>query len=119
MSYVVPSVVPFPITLQDAVKAVIAQNIGIGYRPGRFIQVTREGHAENLVEVCNNLVQKGETFEALYPQIVNRPDTLTLEDLIVLSPHGREWGLDESTVEIAAARVEAWDKEVGHRRWAS
>ena len=40
------------------------------------------------------------------------------EDLIVHSPHGREWELAESTIEMAKARVEAWDIEVGLQRWS-
>ena len=98
-------------------KEVISQNVSIHYRPIRFIQVTQEGYADNLVEVCNRLIQKGETFDALSPQVISCPETLTLEDLIIHSPHGKEWGLDESTVEVAAARAEAWDKEVGRQRW--
>lgn len=110
--------VPSPVTLKDAVETVISQNQSIQYNPTRFIQVTGGGYAANLVDVCNRLIQKGETFEALSPQVQRRPDTLTLEDLVVHSNHGREWGLDESTVETARARVEAWDMEVGTPRWS-
>ena len=109
--------IPTPVTLRDAVQEVISQNVSINYQPSRFIQETQDGYAENLVEVCNRLVQKGETFEALSPQVIRHPETLTLEDLIVHSPHGKGWDLDESTVEISVALVEAWDKEVGRQRW--
>ena len=110
--------VPSPVTLQDAVETVISQNQSIRYNPARFIQITQGGYAANLVDVCNRLIQKGETFEALSPQVHRRPDTLTLEDLVAHSNHGGEWNLDESTVEVARARVEAWDREVGTPRWS-
>ncbi len=109
--------VPTPTTLGDAVVEVISQNTCIGYTPTRFIQMTEGGNADNLVEICNRLIQSGATYEAVSNQLNSHPDILTLEDLIVHSPHGRKWGLSESTIETAKARVEAWDNEVGMQRW--
>ena len=109
--------IPSPSTLKEAVETVIDQNKSIGYNPTRFTQMTQGGYADNLVEVCDRLIQRGETYEAVSDQLENHPDILTLEDLIVHSPRGREWGLDESTIEMAKARVEAWDIEVGRQRW--
>ena len=109
--------IPAPITLHDAVVEVIVQNKSIGYNPTRFTQMTQGGHANDLIEVCDRLIQRGETLEAVSSQLGNHPDILTLEDLIVHSPRGKEWGLDGSTIEIAKARVETWDIEVGHQRW--
>ena len=100
-------------TLRDAVEEVIRQNFSIGYHPRRFGQETKAGYADNLIEICNRLVQKPETFEALHPQVMRRPDTLTLEDLIVLSPHGKKWGLNETTIRTAEARAEAWTMLTG------
>ena len=108
---------PAPSTLKEAVETVIAQNKNVGYNPTRFTQMTQSGHADNLTEVCDRLIQRGETLEAVSSQLGNHPDILTLEDLIAHSPRGKEWGLDESTIEIAKARVETWDIEVGHQRW--
>ena len=108
---------PAPSTLKEAVETVIAQNKSVGYNPTRFTQMTRGGHADDLIEVCDRLIQRGETLDSVSSQLGNHPDILTLEDLIVHSPRGMEWGLDESTIEIAKARVETWDIEVGHQRW--
>ncbi len=112
-----PIPIPSPMTLRDAVEEVIRQNVSIGYNPSRFRKETKAGYADNLVRVCDRLIQKAETFEALYPQVLRRPDTLTLEDLVVHSRHGREWGLEELTVRTAEARVEAWDQATGQTRW--
>ena len=108
---------PAPSTVKEAVETVIAQNKSIGYNPARFIQITQGGYANDLIEVCDRLIQRGETLDAVSSQLDKHPDILTLEDLIVHSPHGKEWGLDESTIEISKARVETWDIEVGHQRW--
>ncbi len=108
---------PAPSTVKEAVGTVIAQNKSVGYNPARFIQITQGGYANDLIEICDRLIQRGETLDAVSNQLGNYPDILTLEDLIVHSPHGKEWGLDESTIEIAKARVETWDIEVGHQRW--
>ena len=109
--------VPAPTMLRDAVMEVVRQNISIGYTPTRFIQMTEGGNANNLVDICDRLIQNGETYNAVSSQLNSHPDILTLEDLVVRSSHGRKWGLDEATVEMAKARVVAWDKEVGRQRW--
>ena len=110
--------VPSPSTLKEAVETVIEQNKSIGYNPTRFTQMTEGGYADNLVAVCERLIQRGETYEAVSEQLDKHPDILTLEDLIFHSLHGRLWGLAESTLEMAKARVEAWDIEIGHQRWS-
>ena len=108
---------PCPVSLREAVETVIQQNRSIGYRPTRFIQMTEGGNADNLPEICDRLIQNVETYNAVSSQLNRHPDILTLEDLIVHSTHGGDWGLDEMTVDTAKARVEGWDKEAGHRRW--
>ena len=109
---------PSPVSLREAVETVIDQNKSIGYNPTRFIQMTQGGYAGNLGEIRDRLIQRDETYQALSGQLDNHPDILTLEDLIVHSPHGREWGLAEPTIVMAKARVEAWDIEVGLQRWS-
>ena len=112
-----PQETPSPVSLREAVVTVIEQNKGIGYIPTRFTQMTEGGHAENLLDICDRLIQSGATYEAVSSQLNRYPDTLTLEDLIVHSIHGGGWGLDEMTVKTARARVEGWDREVGQQRW--
>ena len=73
--------VPSPSTLKEAVETVIEQNKSIGYNPTRFTQMTEGGYADNLVAVCDRLVQRGETYEAVSGQLDKHPDILTLEDL--------------------------------------
>ena len=109
---------PSPVSLREAVETVVDQNKSIGYNPTRFTRMTQGGYADNLVEVCDRLIRRGETYEAVSDQLENHPDILTLEDLIVHSPHGREWGLAESAIEMAKARVEAWDIKGGLQRWS-
>ena len=45
---------PDPVTLRDAVREVIRQNREVGYSPGRFIQLTENGEAGELVICCQN-----------------------------------------------------------------
>ena len=87
--------VPSPTMLRDAVMEVVRQNISIGYTPTRFIQMTEGGNANNLVDICDRLIQNGETYNAVSSQLNSHPDILTLEDLVVRSSHGRKWELGE------------------------
>ena len=52
---------PSPVSLKDAVETVIDQNKGIGYNPTRFTQMTQGSYAENLDEICDRIIQRGET----------------------------------------------------------
>ena len=70
--------IPSPSTLKEAVETVIDQNKSIGYNPTRFTQMTQGGYADNLIEVCDRLIQRGETYEAVSDQLENHPDILTL-----------------------------------------
>ena len=108
---------PCPVSLREAVETVIQQNRSIGYTPTRFIQMTEGGNADNLPEICDRLIQNVETHDAVSSQLSRHPDILTLEDLIVHSTHGGDWGLNEMTLDTAKARVDGWDKEAGQRRW--
>jgi len=51
---------PTPPTLSAAVQLVIESNHEDGYTPTRFIQVTQEGFAPNLLAVCSRVINKGE-----------------------------------------------------------
>ena len=114
-----PQQIPEPGSLRDAVREVIRQNHSIGYRPGGFIQATEGGESENSAADCDRLIKNQRTFDILSRQIQKQADTLTLEDLIVHSVCGKNWGLAAVTLETAKARVDHWDKEAGRARWVS
>ena len=70
--------VPAPVTLRDAVREVIRQNREVGYSPGRFIQLTENGEAEDLVSRCQNLVNDPATFDILFDGVDEYPAFLAL-----------------------------------------
>ena len=102
--------IPDPPTLRDAVKEVIRQNQEVGYNPGRFIQATQNGEAEDLVGLCQYLVNDHSNFDILVDGVTKYPTFLSLEDLITHSCHGGEWGLDDPTVIAAEERAETLDR---------
>lgn len=92
-------------TLQQAVRKVIDQNVSAGYNPSRFRQMTEYGNAENLEEVIKNVVMKAELFEDLEKAIKNHQDgVLTIEDLIMLEDDN--FGFHADVVRQAKARSE-------------
>ena len=101
---------PDPSTLRDAVKEVIRQNQEVGYNPGRFIQATQNGESKDLASLCQNLVNDHSNFDVLVDGVTKYPTFLSLEDLITHSRHGREWGLDDSTVVAVQERAETLDR---------
>ena len=114
-------IIPNPESLPGAVQTVIDQNSQSGPPPMRFINATERGYAENLVEVCQNMIKNPDTFHWLYEDVEKYRPFLSLEDLINLSRHGREWGLDEETVNEAIARADSLDKlrgSMGLPRWS-
>ena len=95
--------VPDPVTLRDAFREVIRQNREVGYSPSRFIQLTENGEAEDLIIRCQNLVNDPATFDILFDGVAAHPAFLSLEDLIAHSPHAEDWGLDDASVIEARA----------------
>ena len=65
--------------LREAVQLVISSNKSDGYPPARFIQATEEGYADDLLERCTKLIEKGETLEYLESAFLRFPSLLTLE----------------------------------------
>ena len=108
---------PSPKTLKEAVQAVIEQNQSVGYRPGYFISATQEGYADNLIQVCTNLIYSDTAVEALQSAVSRYSIVITLEDFIVRSEHGRGWGFDEESVRQAEATVQLLDQQFGCQRW--
>jgi hypothetical protein len=107
---------PNALDLHAAVRAVIDSNRSDGYQPNRFVGVTADGTAPDLLVVCKRLINKGETLEYLEPALKSYPTLLTLEDFV--SRHGLEWGFDEATIETARARCAYFDKIAGRTRYS-
>ena len=108
---------PSPRTLQAAVQEVIRQNQGVGYNPTWFISTVEGGYAPDLVGACNRLIFSPEAVAYLERGVSSHPSLLTLEDLIVKSEYGGEWGFSLDAIEQAAATVEWLDLQVGRQRW--
>lgn len=107
---------PTPQTLSAAVRLVIESNREDGYTPTRFIQVTQEGFAPNLLTVCSKLINKGEILEWLEKALASHPMLLTLEDFVCV--RGSEWGFDAATIQMACARATHFDHIAGSTRYS-
>jgi hypothetical protein len=103
-------------TLRRAVECVIESNTADGYPPTRFRQMTMDGTASNLVEVCRNLINKGELLELLERELEKRPTLLTIEDFVCR--YGSEWGFDATTISMADARRVRFDQVANQTRYA-
>lgn len=104
-------------TLSAAVCEVIDSNRRDGYNPTRFVGITQDGTAPNLLEVCRKLIMNPETLEWLESGLEGFPQILTLEDFV--SRFGAAWGFDQTTVEMAASRVQRFDQIAGAARYRS
>ena len=102
-------------SLHQAVQIVIASNRSDGYPPTRFIQVTEGGYADNLLELCNRLIEKGETLQYLESAFGRFPTLLTLEDFV--SRFGVGWGFSSTAVAAAKDRAAYFDQLVGGSRY--
>src|SRR5438552_3693906 len=87
---------PYPPTLSAAVREVIDSNRADGYPPNRFVGATQDGFAPNLLAVCSNLINKGDTLEWLEKALQSHPTLLTLEDLVC--SYGSSWDFDAATI---------------------
>lgn len=110
-----PRQLPDVRTLNQAVRYVIESNIADGYMPSRFIQITENGEAPNLLEVCRRLINKAELLEVLEADFTRYPTMVVLEDIV--KDRGREWGFDSVTIANAQARSEYFDQRVGKQRY--
>jgi hypothetical protein len=106
---------PTPENLQAAVHCVIESNSADGYTPSRFIQMTEDGTAPNLLAICTRLINKGELTEYLESAVKACPKILLLEDLVAI--YGTQGGFDAPTIEMAAARSERFDCVAGFKRY--
>jgi hypothetical protein len=101
---------------QQAVRLVIASNRSDGYTPTRFIQVTEDGYADDLLDRCAKLIEKGETLEYLASALQRYPTLLTLEDFV--ARFGAGWGLPDTTLEAAKARESYFDQLANGPRYS-
>jgi hypothetical protein len=102
-------------TLCEAVIYVIQSNKNDGYLPNRFIQITQDGYAPDIFDICDRLITKGETLQWLESALTRFPTLLTLEDFVAV--HGLDWGFSQYTVEVAKARVKYFDQISGGKRY--
>jgi len=107
---------PHVTTLQEAVQEVIRSNQADGYPPTRFIQMTEHGHADNLVSICQRIILKGETLEAIERALASHPNLLTIEDFV--ARYGGAWGMSEDVIRSAVERVRYFDQLAGRQRFA-
>ncbi len=102
-------------TLQQAVEEVIGSNRVDGYTPTLFIRMTQYGNAPDLQQVCERLILRGETLDAVTRALKSHPNMLTIEDFV--ARRGNEWGFSDEVVKAAQARVTYFDQEAGQQRY--
>jgi len=95
--------------LRKAVRRVIEQNLSIGYPPRRFILVTEDGMASNIVEICEHLLTNPETLEHIEPAVRTYAGLLTLEEEVMRDPDG--FGLSDHARESARDRLD-WFRQI-------
>ena len=95
-------------TLKEAVKEVIRQNISAGYNPIIFFYATRNGEADNLKEIISRMVLNDELLEELEKAIEKYKEPVTIEDLIAKEKDG--FGLSDEVIEKAEARSKWFDQ---------
>ena len=104
-----PRVLETPSSLREAVRIVISQ--GEGGRPPRvFAEATQYGDAPDLVTVCSNFINRGETLQYLENELRNFPYMRTIEDFVCR--YGMTWGFNQTTVNNACGRVAYFDDQV-------
>jgi hypothetical protein len=104
-------------TLSAAVSEVIDSNRRDGYNPTRFVGVTQDGTAPDLLGVCRKLILNPETLEWLESGLEKFPQILTLEDFV--SRYGADWGFDQETIQMADSRVQRFDQIADFTRYTS
>ncbi len=95
-------------TLKEAVKKVIRQNISAGYNPVIFFHATKNGEANNLEEIISRMVLNDELLEELEKAIKKYKEPTTIEDLIAKEKDG--FGLPDEVIEKAKARSQWFDQ---------
>ena len=77
--------VPDPVTLRDAIREGILQNREVGYFPGRSIQLTENGEADDQVFRCQNLVNDPATFDILTGRSIARLWGVQMQDELAVA----------------------------------
>ena len=107
-------VLPEVDSLQQAVDRVIRSNKKDGYNPTRFAGMTDGGEAENLRDICEGLILRGDTT-AMERFIEKGKAILAVEDFVVV--HGERWGFAPDVIRAAQDRALYFDKLYGGRRY--
>jgi len=105
-----PHPLPQAQTLQGAVNEVIIQPQG---KPAtRFISMTQNGAAPNLVEVCTNLIMSSQAVAYVENEIAGGVSfLLTIEDFV--RHQGAAWGFTQQTIQRADANALFYDSASG------
>ncbi len=93
-------------TLKEAVKKVIRQNISAGYNPVIFFHATKNGESKNLREIINRMIMNDELLEELEKAIEKHKEVITIEDFVAKEG----FGLPIEVVEEAKARSQWFDQ---------
>jgi hypothetical protein len=105
-----PRPLPQVQSLQAAVNEVIVQPQG---KPAtRFISLTQNGTAPNLVHVCTNIIMSAQAVAHVQNEIAGGvPFLLTIEDFVRY--HGAAWGFSQLAIQRADANAIFYDSVSG------
>jgi len=104
-----PRLLETPGSLREAVRIVISQNEG-GRPATVFAEATQDGDAPDLVTVCSNFINRGETLQYVENELRNFPYMRTIEDFV--SRYGPTWGFNQTTISNASGRVEYFNNQI-------
>ena len=90
-------------TLKEAVKKVIEQNISIGFHPEIFIVHLENGEAPDLSDKVSRLVFNQNAIDSVSNAIRRYGEVLTIEDLIIEDVEG--FGLSKEVIDKARENV--------------
>jgi hypothetical protein len=96
--------IPNAETLEDAIQAIVANNVAHGYYPTRFIRIMTGRSGEQLRQRCEQAIVEhwflGENWSAASNGM------LVLEDMVAV--HGRMWGFSDDVVRYAQFRADLY-----------
>ena len=96
--------IPDAETLEDAIQAIVANNVAHGYNPKRFMRIMAGRSGEQLRQRCEQAIVEhwflGENWSAASNGM------LVLEDMV--AAHGQKWGFSESVVQYARFRADLY-----------
>ena len=91
--------------LRKAVTKVIEQNKSVGTSPNKFIIMTENGDAEDIVSICEKFLSVKKHFDSILYEIYANKAMITLEEVIAYDPHPEKFGLSQIALESAKERA--------------